>query len=144
VLPALRGRPGYDPRGWLGGDRAPARELFCELEAEGGRVDVRRHSRALIRLPDKLVIARAPEQLGLLVPDPDNPAYALAGPLYYDLAADPGEQHPRPPDAVPPGPSLVAALEERRAGTGPRAAPAPTAGLDAATREQLRALGYNR
>jgi hypothetical protein len=62
----------------------------------------------------------------------------------YDLTADPGEHHPRPPADGAPGTNLVAALERNRAAHQADAHPTvPLQALDESTREKLRALGYD-
>jgi arylsulfatase A-like enzyme len=61
---------------------------------------------------------------------------------YYDLRADPGETNPNGLESAARA-RLTAALNAFVAHTASRAAPAATHGLDAETRERMRALGYS-
>jgi arylsulfatase A-like enzyme len=105
---------------------APSEDVLLELARKldaTGDVEVRAHSRGLVRGSRKLLI------------DPEG------RPQVFDLARDPAERSAAgTPEEVR---ELTEALERERADLASRAAlPAPTAPLDAETRQRLRALGY--
>lgn len=115
LVPLLRGEP------------APAVDLLAELESMGPRKGLRKHQHALVHGAHKVL--RSP-----------NPFVA---PQLFDLAVDPGEQHPDPPALAGELEALLAALDARRDALAADAAPADDrVTLDEATREKLRALGY--
>jgi len=102
----------------------PPPDLLSELYPSAA-FDLRAHQAAYLRVPQKLLLPTvgAPEQ--------------------YDLAADPGERHPRTVYAGESGSELYTALQRRRDALTRDAAPVGTpVQLDDATREKLRALGY--
>jgi arylsulfatase A-like enzyme len=105
-------------------DRVAAPDIVVQLPRTGAAVDVRRHRDGLVRDDEKVLIDR-------------DDAAAL-----YDLAADPGEQHPR---RLASDAALAAALDAALASLATRQQPhEEKAALDDATKEKLRALGYHR
>lgn len=111
LLPLLRGA-------------APAApvDIVLQLPHKGGDLDLRLHRDGLVRGSEKLLVGI--EGVG----------------ERYDLAADPGEQHPADlPDDAP----LRAALDAATAALAARQQPVEQkAVVDEATKEKLRALGY--
>ena len=103
---------------------APA-PVLCELEPES-KHHTRAHTDAIIERSYKL----------LLRPDGETEL--------FDLSRDPGEQHPLSPTASQPSAAeLLGALETRQAELRLRAnVSRETQPVDEATREKLRALGY--
>ena len=102
-------------------------DLLAELESMGPRKGLRKHQSALVR--GDLKVLRSP-----------NPFIA---PQLFDLGADPGERHPDPPALAAERDALLAALDALQATLAGRASPANApVQLDDATREKLRALGY--
>lgn len=125
VPPAFEGRSLLP---LMRGEAAPAAgDLMAELESMGPRKGMRKHQQALLRGEHKLL--RSP-----------NPFVA---PQLFDLAADPGERHPNPPALAGTLETMLAALAEMQTVLATRASPAgDQVTLDEATREKLRALGY--
>jgi len=82
----------------------------------------RLHRRALVGRGEKLLIGNAGDE------------------IFYDLASDPGEEHPLP--APPFADGLRRALAELTDGLAVAGAAPSSAPIDAATRERLRVLGY--
>lgn len=114
---------------WLLSTNAPSPDVLSELPKTGSPLDIRAHSRALVRGANKLVIGlRGPQK---------NEVSEL-----YDLAKDPGEMTPlRPADAMQ---TLGAALQTRTDALAQRASSVTESGaVDEATKEKLRALGYH-
>jgi arylsulfatase A-like enzyme len=108
------------------GHSAPPPDLLSELFPTG-EFDLRVHRSAYLRLPRKLIVP------------------SVGAPELYDLTADPGERNPRTVHEGEPDADLYDALERTHAALAnpPGAAPGDTpAPLDDATREKLRALGY--
>jgi choline-sulfatase len=99
--------------------------VLCELEPES-KHHTRAHTDAIIERSYKL----------LLRPDGETEL--------FDLSRDPGEQHPLSPAACQPSAAeLLGALETRQAELRLRAnVSRETQPVDEATREKLRALGY--
>jgi arylsulfatase A-like enzyme len=108
----------------------PPVDVLAELSVNGEIAALQRHTEALVRDRVKLI---TPRQTG----------GAPAPPVVYDLAADPGEQHPDPPDVAPSAGRLLEALRRKTADLATRAAPAGEhQPLDDETKEKLRRLGY--
>ena len=98
-------------------------DVISELEPIGG-VDFRRHARSIIHGAQKLLVT------------PDDQT------VLYDLEGDPGEMTPLQGETQSAG-ALLARLSERRLDLQQRAAAgAERQPLDEATKEKLRALGY--
>ncbi len=105
-------------------DEAPANavDVILQLPRKTLDWDLRQHREGLVRGSEKLLVG--PEGVGEL----------------FDLAADPGEQMPQGP---PAGATLQAALEAANAELAARQQPQEEkAHVDEATKEKLRALGY--
>ena len=120
----LRKRPAgskQETSGWQAAD-----VILQLLPIEFGK-DQRVHERGIIRDFAKLLVRTD------------------GGTEAYDLQADPGEKNANPPALAGTASTLAAALD-RAATTLTARAAAPVEGetLDAATKEQLRALGYGR
>jgi hypothetical protein len=102
----------------------PAPDVIMELKPKAGNDD-RKHVESIVRGPNKLIIGR------------DGSREA------YDLASDPQEMTANPGALEPMATALAAALAdagtslERRAGVAVKGE-----ALDTATKEKLRALGY--
>ena len=114
LLPLLRGTAPATPA-------APV-DVIMQLPHKGGDLDLRAHQGGLVRGAEKLLIGV--EGVG----------------ERFDLATDPGEQHPVTlPDDAP----LRQAYESAAAALAARQQPAEQkATVDEATKEKLRALGY--
>ncbi|MEO8605510.1 MAG: sulfatase-like hydrolase/transferase [bacterium] len=113
---------------WLRADGAAApqsSDVLLQLLPDGSLVDLHRHRAGLVRQSAKV-----------LVP--------LSGDLqHYDLATDPGEQQPNSDAARTSAAGLGDALQAATQRLAAHAQDAPArAPVDAATRERLRALGY--
>jgi arylsulfatase A-like enzyme len=127
VAPAILGELGIAlpasfrvPSLSLRGDGAPT---FAYSEVLKERPTYfRLHRRALVGRGDKLLVGNAGDE------------------IFYDLAVDPGEEHPLPAPAFADG--LRSALAEVTDGLAAAGAASPAAPIDAATRERLRVLGY--
>jgi arylsulfatase A-like enzyme len=106
-----------------GGSDPP--DVISEIEPLGGNpVDLRLHARAIIRGAQKLVVT--PQDKTTL----------------YDLSTDPGEMQPLPGDTQAAA-MLLERLTARRSALQQHIAGSPERQpLDDATREKLRALGY--
>jgi arylsulfatase A-like enzyme len=101
---------------------APPVDILLQLPAKGGDLDLRLHRDGLVRGPEKLLVGI--DDVG----------------QRYDLAADPGERHPAD---IPADAPLRAALDAANAALATRQQPAAQkAVVDDATKEKLRALGY--
>jgi arylsulfatase A-like enzyme len=115
-------------REWLIGLGGLPADVISELPKTGSRLDVRGHSQALLQGQTKLLVElRGAEKREV--------------PLIYDLQSDPGETAPakrsRRADA------MQAVLQQRTEALVKRAAVSPETGtVDDATKEKLRALGY--
>jgi arylsulfatase A-like enzyme len=107
-----------------GTDSAPVDVLF-ELSPTGWGGEPQVHDRGIRRGKLKLLLRRD------------------GGRESYDLASDPSEQHPNPPQIAQQVNALASDVEHASSTLGRRAA-APVQGeaLDEATKEKLRALGY--
>jgi hypothetical protein len=105
-------------------------EVFCELLPTGHKVDMRFHSRAIVRGSRKLLLS---------LRNKDRTETAEA----YDLVSDPGEHDPNPAPAHEWTPVLLAELA-RRGESLARASRSTveTVPIDEASRERLKALGY--
>ena len=102
-----------------------AKDVVLQLESTGDGVDAREHA-AAIRHGFAKLLSR-----------PNGFTES------YDLSADPGEEEPAPVGPADERPALLRRLETVRAALRERAGAAPErAPLDDATREKLRALGY--
>ena len=129
-LAGLPPEPRHEGRSLLGLMRAtdaPAesRPIISELERLGDGPEQRVHSAAILSGGRKMLLGTS----GAIE--------------VYDVAADPGEQHPLPPLIAAESLDLLAALDTARAALSERAAPNAIARpLDDATKEKLRALGY--
>jgi len=106
---------------------APA-DVISELPKTGSRLDVRGHSRALMLGESKLLVElRGAEKKEVA--------------LLYDLRADPGETAPA--RQAGRADALATMLQERTEALAKRAASTHQTGVvDDATKEKLRALGY--
>jgi arylsulfatase A-like enzyme len=115
---------------WLLSRGEPARDVICELPPTGSKYDIRAHSQAIVRKSLKLLLALQ-----------GRPKIAV--PELYDLAEDPREERPNPPDLNAERETLQTALREETQSLVRRAAlERQTAPVDDATKEKLRALGY--
>lgn len=95
-------------------------DVIGEIEPFTGKVDFRVHAQAIVGGPQKLLVS--PKGAGVL----------------YDVRKDPHESEPLKPSA-----ELAQRLAARRAALALRARPSSSGTpLDDATREKLRALGY--
>jgi len=117
----------HSPLEWVLSLTGPPPDVITELPKTGSSMDIRAHSRALLRGPNKLVMElHGPERTEV--------------PELFDLQTDPGEMSPR----RPPSPTLETALQTRSEALAKRAAAvAETGQVDDATKEKLRALGYH-
>ena len=107
------------------GDAPLTRPIVSELEPLGGEPEQRVHSAAILSGGRKMLLGT-------------NGAIEV-----YDLDADPGEQHVLPPLMAAESSDLLAALDATRAGLRQRTEPNALARtVDDATKEKLRALGY--
>ena len=113
LVPLMRGATEVVPR-----------PLLAELEPEDARRERRRHRASVMAGDQKVVVG------------------VDGAPLWFDLAADPGEQHPRREPASDADRALLATLERLRSSGGEAGKAVERAPLDAAERERLRALGY--
>ena len=111
---------------------APREDVILELPATGSRWDLRAHARGIVRESTKLLVSVA------------RPYQKVEeSTQIYDLAADPGESHPNPSTLDDELPALLAALRDRTQALASRAAETAEKGvIDEATKEKLRALGY--
>ena len=102
-------------------------DVVAELEPAGQKTDLRAHNAALVRGSLKLLRST----------DVNVPAQI------FDLARDPGEKSPNPPDLLAQRDPLFDHLLERELALRLKPEVTPeTVKLDDATREKLRALGY--
>lgn len=102
------------------------REVIGEIEPYGEQMDMRKHTQAIVRGEQKL----------LVTPHGNT--------SFYDVQNDPGEMAPLDGASIPAADRMMHALQQRRAELQTRAAVAGArAPLDDATREQLRGLGYH-
>lgn len=116
---------------WLLSVGESVKDIVCELPPTGSRYDIRAHSQAIVRSSFKLLLALK-----------GRPKKEV--PEIYDLATDPGEKKPNPPRLAEKRETLETALREETRALAKRTGPAPeTAPVDEATKEKLRALGYN-
>ena len=114
LLPLLRGATATSPA-------APV-DVILQLPHKGGDLDLRAHRDGLVRGAEKLLVGV--EGVG----------------ERFDLATDPGEQHPT---TLPADAPLRTALDAATAALAARRQPAEEkAAVDDATKEKLRALGY--
>ena len=130
VMPTLLG---------LAGVAAPAHVLGRDLSALwSGRVGAVPPALAALHIDDR-------ELFALRSPDAKFLAFR-GGASWFDLGADPGEQHPQPPRGVrfaSGRAQLLAALAEARAAGAAAGHPgASPVALEAGVRERLEALGY--
>ncbi len=106
------------------GGAAPSAAVVSQLEPFGEDPDVRLHTAAVF----------------------DGTRAALLGTRggveVYDIGTDPGEQHPLPPLLAAESLDLFAALEQARTAPSNAGADLIARPVDDATREKLRALGY--
>jgi arylsulfatase A-like enzyme len=106
------------------GGAVPSAAVVSELEPLGDGPDIRVHTAAVF----------------------DNDRAALLGTNggveVYDIGADPREQHPLPPLLAAESLPLVAALEQAQARPTDASANLIARPVDDATKEKLRALGY--
>ncbi len=109
----------------LAGDGAQA-DVVAELPATP--VGLRRHSFAFVRGSVKLLVPRTPDGDGR--------------PVLYDLASDPYEARPDPPELAARARLYEDAARVRLAALRGRAGSAERGLVDEATRARLRALGY--
>jgi len=109
----------------LFGDGHP--DVLAEYVATSDPGDLARHSLALVRGTVKLLVSR----------DPAEPE-----PVLYDLASDPFESRPDPPQLGARKAADREAAERAVAALGTRAAVAERGEVDQRTRARLRALGY--
>jgi arylsulfatase A-like enzyme len=101
---------------------APA-DIVLQLPRKNLDIDLRLHRDGLVRGAQKVLV---------------DPAGSNA---LFDLAADPGEDHPQEP---PAGDALQAALDAANVALASRQQPeAQKVVVDEATKEKLRALGYH-
>jgi arylsulfatase A-like enzyme len=108
-----------------------ARDVILELPPTGSKWDLRAHARGIVRASTKLLIAVS------------GPRKKAESTQIYDLASDPGEVDPNPGVLDGELPALLAALRERTQELATRAAGSAEKGvIDEATKEKLRALGY--
>jgi arylsulfatase A-like enzyme len=115
-------------REWLAAREEPLPDVISELPPNSPKIDLRAHSRALVRGVDKLLI-------GLHGPQ------RREEPEVYDLSSDPHETVPLPPTEK--SATLEAALRERTDALAMRAGVGKEVGfVDDGTKEKLRALGY--
>jgi arylsulfatase A-like enzyme len=106
-------------------DGAPVDVLF-ELAPTGWGGAHQVHDRGIRRGPLKLLLRRD------------------GGRESYDLASDPGEQHPNPPQIAQQVNALASDLERASTTLSRRVStPVPGEAIDDATKEKLRALGYH-
>jgi arylsulfatase A-like enzyme len=144
LVPLLARQTWRHPLDWLRTARAEheaAPDVYLELPEYASALDLRRHSQALIRPPMKLLVTRIPANLTTKLPAGVEPG--PAGPLTYDLASDAQELHPRPAPESAEGNALQEALHALSVAVAASANPAPEIqAVDEATRERLRALGY--
>lgn len=103
------------------------REVIGEIEPYGEQMDLRKHTQAIVRGSQKLLI---------------NPH---GNTFLFDVQADPGEMAPLDGASVAAADRMLHALEQRRAELQTRgvAVAAGARPIDDATREQLRGLGYH-
>jgi len=115
------------PVEWLRSLTSPPPDVISELPKTGSTMDIRAHSRALLRGPNKLVMElRGPDRTEV--------------PEVFNLRDDPGEMSPQHPASD----TLQVALQTRSEALAKRgAAVAETGVVDDATKEKLRALGYH-
>ena len=107
----------------LRGGSAAAADVILQLPRGHFEEDLREHTEGLVRGTDKLLV------------DPGGAA------TLFDLGTDPGERVPQAPPATA---ALSAALATANAALATRQqAQAETAPVDEATKEKLRALGYD-
>jgi arylsulfatase A-like enzyme len=111
LVPLMRGATDVAPR-----------PLLAELQPENEKRERRQHRASLLDGDRKVVVG------------------IDGAPQWFDLSADPGEQHPRREPASDADRALLATLERLRGGGA--AKPVERAPLDVAERERLRALGY--
>lgn len=118
---------------WLLSQNAPEQDVISELPPTGSRFDVRAHSQALVRKSLKLLLALQ-----------GRSGKKEAVPEIYDLATDPGEKKPNSAELAAERETLQTALREQTLSLVRRATlDRETAPVDEATKEKLRALGYN-
>lgn len=113
--------------GWFADPPAPRQaDVVLELRPKtGALMDNRLHVEGIVRDDSKLLVER------------DGASRT------YDLTQDPGELMPDPPQLAPAAKDLAAALAARNASSSASAGDAaPIETIDEATKEQLRALGY--
>lgn len=117
----------HSPLEWVLSLTSAPPDVITELPKTGSAMDIRAHSRALLRGPNKLVMElRGPERTEV--------------PELFNLLDDPGEMSP----SRPMSPALETALQTRSEALAKRAAAvAETGQVDDATKEKLRALGYH-
>jgi len=118
---------------WLSSNGESSRDVLSELPPTGSRFDVRAHSQAVVRGSLKLLLAlKGSGKQKQVVPE------------IYDLAADPGERKPNPSRLTEKREALQAALIEQTQSLARRGSlERETVPVDEATKEKLRALGYN-
>jgi arylsulfatase A-like enzyme len=116
-------RPGVS----LARQGSDGQELIIELPPTGSKLDLRRHDRAILRDSVKLLT-------------PSRPRY---GAEVFDLNDDPGEKNPNPASLAAQSDSLRRTLATRIEQLSQSASNGETAEVDEATKEKLRALGYN-
>jgi arylsulfatase len=117
---------------WLRSNDGSTRAIISELPPTGSRFDVRAHSRAIVRKSLKLLLALK-----------GRPGEKEEVAEIYDLAADPQEKKPNPPDLAAERETLQTALSEQTQSLVRKVAlDRETAPLDDATKEKLRQLGY--
>jgi choline-sulfatase len=130
VAPTLLDLAGLPPEPRFEGHSLLGREhpdVLAEYVATSDPGDLARHSLAFVRGSVKLLVPRDPAQ-----PEP----------VLYDLATDPFESRPDPPELAARKTADQEAAERAVAALGHRAAVAERGEVDERTRARLRALGY--
>jgi len=114
-------------RNWFTGDRSrESPDILVELERTQTSIDFRRHTAGIIRGAVKVVVNENDETSEM-----------------YHLEKDPGEHHPVVSSDGEAGEALARALANLRATLQKRKAAREERGpLDQATKDRLRALGY--
>ena len=109
--------------------QGPGDGRSVRAELSQGDTGAARHALAVVNGDEKLIVTQP------------NGVFREK-PLLFDLARDPGERSPNPPElAARILPAYKAARRTQRA-IGARAGTGERGDIDAATRDRLRALGY--